>query len=62
MGKTISDILKGLGILDATVVRMPASIPNSGMTMIMQSVNHDFEMKECLKARAADIGAQVDDG
>ncbi len=46
MGRTTSDVPKGLGIDDVTVVRMPASIPIIGMTMIMQSVKHGFETKE----------------
>jgi hypothetical protein len=59
IGRTTSDVLKGLGILDAAGVRMPASIPINSRTMIMQSVNHGFETKDWFKARAADIGAQV---
>jgi hypothetical protein len=62
MGRTTSDVLKGLGILDAAVVRMPASIPDNGRTMIMQAVNQTNETKEWLKAWAADIGAQVATG
>jgi hypothetical protein len=36
MGMTTSDVLKGLGILDAAVVRMPDYIPNNGRTMIVK--------------------------
>ncbi len=62
MGRTTSDVLKGLGILNVAVVRMPASIPDNGRTIIMQSVNHGFETNEWLKSWAADIGDQVPDG
>jgi len=50
MGRKTSDVLKGLGILDAAVVGMPVSILDNGRTIIMQSVNHGFETKEWLKA------------
>ena len=50
MGRTASDVLKCLGIRDAAVVRMPASIPDNGRTMILQSVNHGFETEDWLKA------------
>jgi len=62
LGTTTSDVLTCLGILDAAILRMPTSIPNTDRTMIIQSVNHGFETKEWLKAWAADIGARVADG
>jgi hypothetical protein len=58
MGRTSSDVLKGLGILDVAVVRMPDYIPNNGRTMILQFILQKYT-KEFLKAWAADIGAQV---
>ena len=43
MGRTSSDVLKGLGILDAAVVRMPVSIPTNGRSMILQSALKRFK-------------------
>jgi hypothetical protein len=35
MGRMSMDVLRGMGIQDVAVVRMPSSIPNNGRTMIM---------------------------
>jgi len=59
MGRTSMNVLKELGIQDVAVVRMPSSIPDNGQTMIMQSIDSEFERKEWLKAWAASIGDQV---
>jgi len=62
MGRTSMDVLKGMGIQDVAVVRMPSSVPNNGRTMIMESADSSFETMEWLKAWAASIGEQVRSG
>ena len=59
MGRTSMDVLKGMGIQDVAVVRMPSSVPNNGRTMTMESADSSFETMEWLKASAASIGEQV---
>ena len=59
MGRTSMDVLKGMGIQDVAVVRMPSSVPNNGRTMIMESADSNFETMKWLKAWAASIGEQV---
>ena len=53
------DVLRGMGIEDVAVVRMPSSVPNNGRTMIMDSANSSFETMEWLNAWAASIGERV---
>jgi len=52
MGRTSMDVLKGMGIQDVAVVRMPSSVPNNGRTTIMESADSSFETMERLKAWA----------
>jgi len=59
MGRTRMDVFKGMGIQDVAVVRMPSSIPDNGMTMIIESFDSSFETMEWLKAWAASIGEHV---
>ena len=56
MGRITLDVLKGLGISGAAVVRMPASIPNNGQTMYIKSVERNMEQIVWLKTWAAEIG------
>jgi hypothetical protein len=56
MGRMTMDILKGIGIHGASVVRMPATIPNSGRTMYIKSVPRKIKQVEFLKQWATEIG------
>jgi hypothetical protein len=62
MGMTSMDVLCGMSIQDAAIMRMPSSVPNNDRTMIMQPADSSFKTKEWLKVWTAYIGAQVKDG
>ncbi len=60
MGRISLDFLKGLGIHDIAVVRMPQDTPKSnGRTMYIQFVQKGVKTKDWLKSWAVEIGAQV---
>ena len=59
MGRITMDVLKGLGIHGAAVVRMPTSIPNNNRTMYIKSVANTEKQTEWLKKWALEIGTEV---
>jgi hypothetical protein len=59
MERTSMDVLKGMGIQDVAVARMPSSVPNNGRTMILGSADFSFETMDWLNAWAASIGERV---
>jgi hypothetical protein len=59
MDRTSMDVLKGMGIHDAAVVRMPSPVLNNWRTLIIQAVDSNLQTKNMLKVWVADIGAQV---
>ena len=60
IGHAIADVVKGLDVIETTVVRKPAaSDPDNDRTVILQSADRNLNTKDLLKALAADIGAQV---
>jgi hypothetical protein len=59
MGRIPMDVLKGLGISGAFVVRMPATIPNNGRAVYIKSVERNMEQIVWLKTWATEIGTRV---
>ena len=62
MGRMTMDVLKGLGIHGASVVRMPATIPNNNRTMYIKSVANNVKQTEWLNKWALEIGTEVATG
>ncbi len=46
MGRLSMDVLKGLGIANVSVVRMPDTVTDSGRTMFIKSANRNMEQKD----------------
>jgi hypothetical protein len=62
IGRITMDILKGLGIHGASVVHMPATIPDNGRTMYIKSFPRSMKQVEFLKQWATEISTQVKNG